>query len=482
MKKLIILLITIPITWALAAADTWLPEVQVTHNRPFYSGEPAITATESAVYVVWEDYRDGNYEIYFKSSPNGKDDNWTADRRLTATAAKSWRPDIAACGNNLYVVWEENSGGTGSVWFLMSNDGGLTWGNSRGQLNIPEKVNTTLFYAAFPSVFANDTSVYVTWEDSRAGNDEIFLRRFSVINNWQTEQRVTNALGDSWGSDVAVDAGGTIHVVWFDYRDGNDEIYYKHSANSGLTWSTDLRLTSNSEISWDPRIAIDQNNNLHVTWYDWRDNKDEVYYKRSATGGTLWSADTRLSTLDNADSRYPDLTCQGARVYVAWEDYRDGNDEIYCAVSANNGMAWDAPVRLTTDPASSWCATIAANSLNVFITWQDYRTNDDEIWAGVSEPTIGISSAVIVGALTAPAAMCAPNPFRQATIITYDPSRGRAIGIYTTDGRLVQLLTDRKGSGRLVWDGLDRNGRPAAPGLYICKVPGAAERTLILLP
>ena len=57
---------------------------------------------------------------------------------------------------------------------------------------------------------------------------------------WQPDQRLTNNPANSYTSynnakNIAI-SGDTVHVVWQDNRDGNDEIYYKRSIDGGLTW------------------------------------------------------------------------------------------------------------------------------------------------------------------------------------------------------------------------------------------------------
>ena len=69
--------------------------------------------------------------------------------------------------------------------------------------------------------------------------------------------------------------------------------------------------------------------NVHVVWDDDRDGNWETYYKRSTDGGTSWSSDLRLSTNDGADSYNPSMAVSGNRVHVVWNDFRDGNAEIY---------------------------------------------------------------------------------------------------------------------------------------------------------
>jgi len=75
-------------------------------------------------------------------------------------------------------------------------------------------------------------------------------------------------------------------VIWQDYRDGNGEIYYKRSTDAGLNWEADTRLTNNSANSWYPCISV-SDSVVHVVWYDDRDGNNEIYYKRNPTGNPI---------------------------------------------------------------------------------------------------------------------------------------------------------------------------------------------------
>jgi hypothetical protein len=55
---------------AVASGDTWTPNKRLT-NTTNHSLHPAIAANGSNIYVVWEDYTPGSYEIYFKKSDDG---------------------------------------------------------------------------------------------------------------------------------------------------------------------------------------------------------------------------------------------------------------------------------------------------------------------------------------------------------------------------------------------------------------------------
>jgi hypothetical protein len=114
----------------------------------------------------------------------------------------------------------------------------------------------------------------------------------------------------------------TVHVVWHDYRDGNWEIYYKRSPNGGISWETDTRMTDAIGDSDYPSVAV-SGSVVHVVWYDSRDGNYEIYYKRSTDGGINWEADTRLTNYDG-ESDHPSVAVSGSVVHVVWRDKRDG--------------------------------------------------------------------------------------------------------------------------------------------------------------
>jgi hypothetical protein len=80
---------------------------------------------------------------------------------------------------------------------------------------------------------------------------------------------------------VVVDSEENLHIVWEDFRNGNDEIYYRRiTSREGPGWDpVETRLTSDGATSWDPSVATDRSGNVHVVWADNRDMNFEIYYK-----------------------------------------------------------------------------------------------------------------------------------------------------------------------------------------------------------
>ncbi len=231
-----------------------------------------------------------------------------------------------------------------------------------------------------PSISVSGSVVHVVWYDLRDGNFEIYYKRsIDAGKSWGTDTRLTNNPAFSGFPSGSV-SGQLVHIVWFDTRDGNQkyEIYYKRSTNGGVSWGADTRLTNNSKDSQSPSVTV-SGSVVHVVWYDGRDGNKEIYYKRSTDGGKIWGADTRL-TNNSAESSSPSVSVSGSIVHLIWLDHRNGNYEIYYKCSTDGGKIWGADARLTNNSADSWYPSVAVSGSVVHVVWRDKRDGNYEIY------------------------------------------------------------------------------------------------------
>jgi len=91
---------------SLDSGGTWETEIRLT-DAVYDSHYPAIVSSQNNVNVVWQDHRDGFWEIYYKKSPDGGR-SWKEDERLTFDDAKSYQPSIASDDlSRLHIVWRD---------------------------------------------------------------------------------------------------------------------------------------------------------------------------------------------------------------------------------------------------------------------------------------------------------------------------------------------------------------------------------------
>ncbi|MEM2976734.1 MAG: CARDB domain-containing protein [Thermoplasmata archaeon] len=82
---------------------------------------------------------------------------------------------------------------------------------------------------------------------------------------------------------IAGDSMGNAYAIWSDTRDGTPKIYYLKIEN-GHENDTNLPdraicLTPDTAGAFEPKLAVDPDDNLHVVWKDQRDGNYEIYYK-----------------------------------------------------------------------------------------------------------------------------------------------------------------------------------------------------------
>lgn len=211
--------------------------------------------------------------------------------------------------------------------------------------------------------------IHLVWYDKRDGNDEIYYKRSQDQGaTWPDSLRLSDNSFSSRYPSISAN-GSLVYVVWLDNRDGNWEIYYKKSTDNGNTWGSDYRLTNNDYVSYCPSIAT-SGANIHIFWYDNRDGNWEIYYKKSSDNGNIWSSENRLTNA-SGHSWNPMVVADGDNVYVVWFDKRDGNFEVYFQKSTDYGNAWlGSDMRITNDALESVNPSIAISGSNISIVWR----------------------------------------------------------------------------------------------------------------
>jgi len=229
-----------------------------------YNFARSLAADEAGrLHAVWYDDRDGVSQIYYKRSPD-HGQTWGPDVRLAACSVVQEHPAIAVSGEYVYVVWHSRQDNGLNIFLKRSSDGGANW-------DAEEQVSTSNS-AAHSSIAVAGASVHVVWGDHRDGEQsEVYIRNsYDAGLSWGPETRVSELPFDSWVPTVEA-SGGNVYVAWVDTRDGNEEEYFRRSADGGQTWQPVTRLTANAANSWAPSLAVD-GETLHFVWFDQQDS------------------------------------------------------------------------------------------------------------------------------------------------------------------------------------------------------------------
>ncbi len=298
---------------------------------------------------------------------------WEPDFKLSTTDSAAHLNEnmarcIVACADTLHVIWCDTQNHGSAVFYKRSADQGETWGPDTRLSGSPG-------YADFPSLALSGSSLHLVWRDNRSGQYTSYYKRsLDGGRNWGPD--VSLGLEHWWPGVAAV--GPYVYVALNDNLDStNSEVFFRRSTDNGTTWDSIFRISNATGRSEDPCIEAGDSL-VHIAWNEFRDGNCEVYYRRSSDRGVTWGPETRLTNAP-LHSYSPNLVASGPILDVAWEDRRSGNYDIYRKRSTDFGLTWGPDIQLTSDTANSLYPTFVLSGSNIHMLWFGFGTG-----AGVS--------------------------------------------------------------------------------------------------
>jgi hypothetical protein len=226
--------------------------------RKSHSNAAPMTTSGDNVYVVWNSNKTGNWEIMFRASTDGGN---TFDDKINISNSSNGRSDmqnVAASGNNVYVIWCDDKTGDMEIYMRKSTDGGKTFGsvtilNSVGTL--PSNVKYMDYAPEDTDQIAIDTRIalsgnntYASWWDNKTGNWEVlYARSTDAGETFEDTINLSNSSDTrSERSELAAN-GNNVYVTW--WEEPAREPMFRASNDNGVTFGPVLKLANNGSIS-----------------------------------------------------------------------------------------------------------------------------------------------------------------------------------------------------------------------------------------
>ncbi|HSA74151.1 MAG TPA: hypothetical protein VLD84_09375 [Nitrososphaeraceae archaeon] len=296
-------------------------EINISKNNGT-SELPQVTAEGNNVYVVWQDNTNGNYDVYFAYSPdNGK--NFESVRNLSKNNGTSELPQVTAEGNNVYVVWQDNTNGNYDVYFAYSPDNGRNFESVR---NLSKNNGTS----ELPQVTAEGNNVYVVWQDNTNGNYDVYFKSSSTNGtNFKSMRNLSKNNGTSELPQIS-STKDLFYVFWKDDVNGTTSAYFKEGRKEGSTTNTEFgpsrRILNSGNVS-EPQLSVETNIYSSV-WTSNSVNSSVIKLYPLTFFDDV--TDAIQLTKSSLNEKIPSISIAGydTGVYFVWESKKKSSSDI----------------------------------------------------------------------------------------------------------------------------------------------------------
>ena len=271
----------------------------------------------------------------------------------------------------LWCVYSRSDGTYEQIYISYSPDG-ETW--------TEEQVSSGSGHQYYPSVAVDSQdNVHVVWTGKGWGSNPNYNNiqyRKRTSSGWQAQEAVTDKDSTQYNPAIAIDSQGNVHVVWYGGGWGSNPNYYniQYRKRTSAGWQAQEALTDKDDKQYDPAIAIDSQDNVHIVWEGggWGSNPDyyNIQYRKRTSSG--WQAQEAVTDKDD-DQYYPSIAVDSQdNIHIVWEGWgwgtNTGNANTQYRKRTSSG--WQTQEAVTDVNYNQFDQTIAIDSQdNVHVIW-----------------------------------------------------------------------------------------------------------------
>lgn len=343
------------------------------------------------VYIVWADNSGGGSRIWFRKSDDGGT-NFNAPELVDeGSSLTQISPAVAVDTDGIvYVVWEDYREGDADI--LIKRYDGSDFGPTykvNSSLDLIADYNTT------PSIAIDSLNdIYVVWEYRSSSADkypDIYFAKSS--NRGETFSEPTGVAANGRRPAIAIDSFLDAYVVWEDltgFPSSPTEIMISkiEDDESGTPQAISSYPSYSNYHARYPSIAVGPDGRVYVVWQRALipdpgfvgETVSSYNFDLARVDQTTLRADLRMPYFpDNPDAgtfggwAYPAISGDDVYIYVAWDDRRNGSKDIYFAKSTD-GINFTQE-RIVNDSTGTWHEkpSIAVADRRPYIIWTDHR-------------------------------------------------------------------------------------------------------------
>jgi hypothetical protein len=322
------------------------------------NGRCVAVDAQGTTHLVWEDQRDGNFEIYYASFAGTR----SPEIRITATAENSNFPCVACEGDKVYILWQEKVKGTSQIFYVC-----LAGGKEIAR----KQLSDAPIGAECPATAVGpDRTLHVAWHQGVGAMTTIHYGR--VVNHvLESHTPICTQHPAAFRPDIACDAAGRILIAWYEGADVKSRFW------DGTAWQDELLVAHDTRQSWRLSVTSLSEGKWVLAWFDQAPKTTDVW--AAFFDGKAWSGQTRVNL--GQTGFYPATASYGpGRALVVWEDQDKPKGEYLLMMRCFDGRAWGTPTEIARGRAMSRYASLAPSGDLMHVVWFGMASGDNEIY------------------------------------------------------------------------------------------------------
>jgi predicted lipoprotein with Yx(FWY)xxD motif len=346
--------------------------------------------------IAWMDHRSGHYDVFVQRLNASGRPLWTVDGMAICTAASDQAyPNMVGDGSGgAIIAWQDYRNGNYDIYAQRVDSGGSIQWDTNGVA-----ICTYASDQGFPEVVSDGSGgAIVAWQDYRSGNYDIYAQRVDSGGaiQWATNGvAICTAASDQAHPELVNDGSAGAILAWMDYRSSNHDIYAQRVLASGTPlWAVNGVVIGTAFGDEEgPLLVADGLGGAFIAWT----YSSQVWAQRVNSLGTPQWADNGLAVCKAfGDRQLTGMDGDGSGgLFMTWQDGRrdsgwpllgnyDINYDIYAQRLnqsgvpqwANDGLAIYAGADDQVLPN-----IVADGCGGAIVAWMSYRTHDYDIYA-----------------------------------------------------------------------------------------------------
>jgi hypothetical protein len=291
------------------------PETMITEEDGYGAAPHLVDASSAVDYfsVVWHDTRDGNYEIYY-ALIDGDEGRVRRSARVTEDGGASQYPVTAYTSSSFGTAWQDDRDGNYEIRFRLLDFYGEPLGDDMRITHAEDE-------SVYPSLAWTGSRFGLAWQDRRDGSSDIYFALLEETGEAAVPAVEVTSTGRYSGSPSIAWSGSVFGIGYEDSRSGSREIYFSVLDADGAKIGSDTRITR-AEVMAAQAAVVWNGSRFGAAWQDYRDGNYEIYVALLEEDGEMSGEEIRITEAEN-DSTNPSLSWTGSYFAVAWSDSRD---------------------------------------------------------------------------------------------------------------------------------------------------------------